>query len=136
MSDEIKVQASIQVDNGNFKFPKVGVAQIKIDQATAGGGNPGTILVGLTETELDLSELEALGWVYLKNLDASNSVVWGPKSENLGSGSEGSLDDGYMTSCGMMKAGEPALFRLDPDATLTLRAIGSPCRVLVAAFED
>lgn len=136
MSNEIKIQASLTVDNGNFKLPKLGASLFKFDQNTPGGGNPGTIQVGLTEETVDLSEVSTPGWIWMKNLDADNSVLWGPKRSTWGSGSSGSEDDGYMEVCGKMEPGEPVLFRVAPGVDLMLRALVASCRVQVIVIED
>jgi len=126
MSDEIKVTASLQIDNTNFSMPKIGGTQLTFDQTNEGGMVPGTVKVGSgAEEDISMTELTTPGWLWMKNLDASNYVQWGGKTTA-----------GAMTTIGRMEAGEPALFRLDPSATLRMQANTAECKVLILVAED
>jgi len=123
MANEIRLDALLQVTNGEFVFPLVG-GSYTFDQTTAGGGAPGYIsLAADTETTVDLSELTGEGWLWMKNLDATANVNWGPDSTGL-------------VTIGTMEPGEPALFRMNGSATLILEAIGATADVQIYVIED
>lgn len=119
MANEITVQASIQVVNGNLR-DSFSVGSKTYDQAAVGGPTPGFVTIGTTEEEVALAELSSKGWVMMQNLDATNYVEWG--------GSTG-------VYCGRMRAGETAgPFRLN-NTSLFLRANTAACKVLIKAYE-
>jgi hypothetical protein len=124
MSDEITIQASLQVENGTYTQPKLGSGIHKFDQASAGGGVPGTVSVGTTAETISTGDLTTPGWVWMKNLDATNYVQWGMS------------DGGTLKTVGRLEAGEMALFRLDPGATLMMKANTAACLVQIAVQED
>ena len=120
MADEITVQTLLQVRNGNLNetlsFPNT-----TFDQAAVGGPTPGYVTIGTTEETISFSELGTLGWLEMRNLDATNYVRWGFATGVYG---------------GRMEAGEVALFRLNPGTTLYLIANTAACKCLIRAFED
>jgi hypothetical protein len=125
MAGEITVIAALQIRNGNFELAQTGASRVSIDQTGVGGGVPGTVTVGVTEQDIDLSALTTLGIVRIVNLDTTNYVTWGPK--------DGS---GNMLPIGRLKPGEPALFRLEPGITLRMIANTAACKVQILANEN
>lgn len=125
MSGEIKVNASIEVTNDNFKYPKIGAAIQAIDQATAAGGVPGIVLAITTGigTAVSAVGLTALGWCYIKNLDLTNNVQYGP------------VNAGVLYPFGLLLPGEAAVFRLKGGITWNVQALVGPCPVQVAQFD-
>lgn len=109
MANEITVTASIQCSKGNFKLPLIGADKVKINQNGLGGGAPGMVIVGSSELVIDLSDIEVPGWLQMRNIDAQQTVLWGP------------THSGAMVPCGQMRPGEPATFRLDPAVQLRLK---------------
>lgn len=79
------------------------------------------VSVGTSEEDMPIGEVATAGWLLLKNLDSTNYVTWGPKS------------GGAMVAMGRLKAGECALFRMDPTPA-TLRWIANTAAVLVAMW--
>jgi hypothetical protein len=78
--------------------------------------------IGTTEESITLTDVTTNGFVLLHNLDTTNYVQWGYATGVYG---------------GRMRAGETAgPFRLEPGATLYLRANTAACRVRVIAYED
>jgi len=78
--------------------------------------------IGTTEESITLTDVSTNGFVLLHNLDTTNYVQWGFATGVYG---------------GRMKAGETAgPFRLEPGATLYLKANTAACRVRVIAYED
>lgn len=127
MADEIRVKASIKVENGEFQFPEIGRSEVRVDQAAEGGGVPGTLSIGTSEEDVDLSALTTEGWLWMKNLDTTNHVQWGASTG-------GTFPS--MVTIGRLEAGEPALFRMEPGATLRMKANSSACLVYIGAMED
>lgn len=123
MAAEIRVRATLSVNNGNFKLPELASGAFTFDQTTPGGGLPGEVQVTTTGAALDLSALTGKGWLWMKNLDPTNFVQWG--ADNTG-----------LELVGRLEPGEPAIFRLDPSGTLFLKADTATCRVQVIAIEN
>lgn len=129
MAQEICVTQQIQVTNGNFKFPKTGPVTQLIDQATAGGGNPGTIQAVTTAngTLVDFSTFPGItagGWLQVTNLDPTNYVSWGPDN-----------GAGTLELAGELLPGESALFRMSRgQQKYRFQANTAICNVQVSGF--
>jgi hypothetical protein len=82
------------------------------------------VSVTTSESDLTTAEITTLGWAFLRNLDSTNYVQYGPKS------------GGAMVAMGRLKAGEWALLRLEPGITLRWKADTATCQVLVKIFND
>lgn len=127
MANEIKVVASLQCDNGNFKLPKAGGAQVNITQAAPGGGVPGLVIAtnAAQGVAVSVTGVSTEGWVRMENVDDTAIIDWG-------------VDDGggNLIEVGKMEPGEPALFRMDPTATLRLRSSVASSKVIVTILED
>lgn len=123
MADEITVQTGLSVRNGTFTFSQQ-PGQIRVDQATAGGGNPGTLTIATSDTAIDLSDMTAPGYLWVRNLDDTNYVEIGPDS------------GGTMIPLVKLKAGEVALFRLAGSVTLKAKANTAACEVQLHCVED
>jgi len=120
MANEISATAGLRVKNGNSYFQQP-ANSISITQSAIGGPSPGAISVGTSETSTAFPILTTEGWLYLQNNDATNYVQWGFSTGVYG---------------GRLKAGEFALFRMEPGLTLYLKANTAACNVLVAGFEN
>lgn len=120
MADEITIRASLRVVNGLSSFVQ-DYGQLTFDQATAGGGNPGKVSIGTTEETVSLGDITTPGWVIMRNIDPTNYVQWGFSTGVYG---------------GRLEPGEPALFRLDPGATLYMKANVAACSVVIQVLED
>lgn len=121
MANEISVSSKLKVANGALNFEYV-VGNLLVDQVAQGGPTPGMLTIGTTEESEAFSELGTLGWFVMRNLDDTNYVQWGFSTGVYG---------------GRLKAGESAgPFRLEPGATLYLKANTAACQVLVYALEN
>lgn len=120
MANEIAVNVSANVSNGNLKFT-FSPGTVYVDQAAVGGPTPGQVVVGTTEETISLAELTTYGWVFIQNLDSTNFVEWGFSAGVYG---------------GKLEPGEVALFRLKHGASLRMKADTAACKVLVYALED
>jgi hypothetical protein len=109
MANEITAVVSLSCRNGNFSLPPSAIARTQITQNGVGGGAPGMIQVGSSEVAVDLSQINTPGWVYMRNFDTGQSVIWGPE------------DSGAMVPFGVMKPGEPAAFRLHPNTVIRMQ---------------
>lgn len=120
MADEITVNTTFNLLKGYNRFTWTPGA-LSVTQTGAGGPTPGYVTIGTTEESIAFSELSTLGWVVIQNLDSTNYVRWGFSAGAYG---------------GRLRAGEYAVFRLNPGTTLYLIANTAACKVLVNAFED
>ena len=121
MANEIRISASISVDNGNLSFAQ-NYGTKSYDQTAVGGPSPGMVEIGTTEESQAFSELTAPGWVTLQNLDTTNFVEWGFSTGVYG---------------GKLMPGDSAgPFRLNSSTTLFLRADTAACRVIINALES
>ena len=124
MAGTVTISQSIKVTNGDYSFPRYSKNKTIVQDAL-GGPVPGTVSIGTSEEDVDLSELTTEGWIYLENLDDANFIQWGAK--------DGS---GNMQEIGRLEAGESAQFRMEPGATLRMKADTAACQVLILCFED
>lgn len=81
------------------------------------------VTVSTSEEDLSLGDIATNGYIYLKNLDSSNYVTYGPKSA------------GAMIPFGRLSAGKTTLLRLDAGVTLRWQANTAAVKVLVKAYE-
>jgi hypothetical protein len=123
MADELRVTMATRLDSGNLK-DQIRSETLVIDQATAALISK-VVAVTTSETDLDTTGITTLGWAYLKNLDATNYVQYGPKNVS-----------NAMQAFGRLEAGEAALFRLEPGITLRWIANTATCNVLVKVYAD
>ena len=119
MANEIQVYAQLKCTNGNLAFNET-TPQLSFDQTNVGGPTPGMVNIGITEETLDLSELTTLGWCIMRNLDATNHVEVGFSTGVYGM----RLDPNSM-----------AMFRINPGATVYMKANIAACKVIVNALE-
>ncbi len=122
MANEIQVDLSVSVTNGNLDFAQADT--FEADQTTAKGGNPGTVTIGTSEEAISFGDITSLGIVIIKNLDETNYITWGPES------------GGTMVVVGKLKPGESAVLRLNPGITLRAQANTASCNVRIFAFDD
>lgn len=126
MANEIQVRSSLKVTNGSLVIPEVGGTAQNITQNTRGGGIPGqmTAGTGTNGTNVTTTGITTLGWCFLKNLDGTNYVEWGP------------VDSGTLYPVARLKPGESCVFRISPGKTLAVKANTADCKVQVLILED
>lgn len=121
MADEIRISASMSVENGNLSFSQ-NYGSKSYDQTNIGGPTPGMVEIGTAEETQAFSELTTPGWVTIQNLDDTNFVQWGFSAGVYG---------------GKLLAGDTAgPFRLNGSTTLYLKADTAACRVVINALES
>jgi hypothetical protein len=122
MADEIRIAASMTVDNGNLSFSQ-NYGTKSYTQTAVGGPSPGMVEIGTVEETEAFSELTVPGWCTIQNLDSTNFVEWGFSTGVYG---------------GKLMAGETAgPFRINSaSTTLYLKADTAACRIVVNALES
>lgn len=125
MANEIRISASVRVENGFFKDAFL---PAPISATQHGVGRAGH-LQGFTVTGegnlIDIGDIAAMGWMVLRNVDTTNSVEWGPD------------DSGTLVVIGLLEPGEFALLRLSPVVTLfRARSVGIASLLDVRIYED
>lgn len=120
MAGTIRVNLQVDISNSPHNA-SILVSNDSFVQTGKGGGNPGTVSIGTTEESVAFTELGTEGWLFMKNLDSTNYVQWGFATTVYG---------------GRLKPGEHAWFRLEPSATLYLKANTAACLVQINCFED
>ncbi len=83
MADELKVTLSTVLTNGNFKDTNQ-PGTISIDQDTQGFQSQIVTVTSSATVTLGVSTLTTLGRAFLRNLDATNFISWGPQSSTGG----------------------------------------------------
>jgi len=112
MADEITINIRGQVVNG-FMKRVFAPGSLKFTQASV-GSQWFTWNVGTSEEDLTLVDITTEGWCFMRNVDATNYVTYGPK-------------DTTMKAFGRIEAGEVAAMRLEPG--ITIRAIADTAAV-------
>ena len=98
-----------------------GLRRISVTQ-TATGQDDRKHTIGTSEESITFTDIATNGWCVMVNDDATNYVQWGFATGVYG---------------GRMRAGETAgPFRLEPGATLYLKANTASCKVRIAHYED
>lgn len=121
MADELQLTLAGAYVNGGLK-DTLASETLKVTQTTRGFLKQ-VLSIGTSAETITFTDITTLGWLYLKNLDATNFVTYGPDSS-------GQVD------FGKIKSGEYALLRLKPGVTVKATADTAACKVLVAMWED
>lgn len=103
MANEITVSASLTCKNGFLDIRKS--ASAKVNQTTAGGGQPGTIACTTTDTAISISGLTTPKYCFVRNI-GSNPVRIGPTS------------GGAIVPMMQLASGEFAMLPLSPSVSL------------------
>jgi hypothetical protein len=122
MANEIKLNISLQCNNGNFA-QQFNPGQKQIDQAAQGFHGP-VVTVGTTEEVVPTGDISTLGVLCGRNLDTSNYVTVGPST------------GGAMYNMMRVEAGEPFALRLEPGVALRWKANTSAVKMQMLLFED
>lgn len=129
MSNEIRLNFSLDVDNGNLKLRFS--ESLLIDQTTARGGLPGFLMVGTSYEVISTADLVSPGLLLMKNLDTSNFVSWGVIGEAAGGGTITQF-----FPVGKLKPGEGYPWRLHPSCNLYMKADNAACPVFLMILDD
>jgi len=122
MANEITLKFSLQAENGFLK-ESVNIGQLQIDQAAVGMAG-GAQSIGTSEEVVGFGDVSTEGLLYLRNLDDTNYVEFGPE------------DTGAMVPIGKLEPGEFAVFRLKPSVVLRAQADTAACLLQVLLLED
>lgn len=117
MANELSIILRGTLANGNLNS-QFNPGTVQVTQAAQGLHAP-TVSVGTSEEDLDIGDLGAstVGYLFMRNLDTTNYVQWGPKS------------GGAMVAVGRLKAGEVACLRVEPSVTIRWVANTATCLV-------
>ncbi len=124
MANEIQVSAALSCTNGNFVLPTIGGGVTSVTQSTLGGGGPGYLSIGTSEEVVAFTDIGTLGYCYIKNLDTTNYVTFGPES------------GAAMVAVGRLKAGESCVLRLEPGITFRMKANTAAVKVQIICLEN
>jgi len=119
MADELRIQASIQLNNGAMKIPQLGGA-FTVDQATAEAGTPGLLELSTSWEDVAFGDLTA-AWVFVKNLDDTDDVAIG-------------VNPGTEAELGRLSPGEWCVLPLSSGTTLCLKASANTPNAQVVGF--
>lgn len=117
MANEISVTTTLTVSSGNSGSSRTH-SDATIAQSAA-GLDCQMLQVTTGAVSLTPVGVGTEGWLYMRNLDATNYVDWGIASNHIG----------------RMMAGESVVFRLKAGATLNLQANTATCEVEVFLLE-
>lgn len=120
MANEITLTARLDITNGYYSPGSITVNSLQVTQAAVGAAE-GVQNIGTSEEELGTGGLSTKGWLYIRNLDATNYVQLGFSTTVYG--------------C-RLEAGEFALFRTEPSATIYLKANTAAVNVQYRWLED
>lgn len=123
MADELQLTLGVTYANGNAKDTVASETQ-KITQTTQ-MFHASLVSVGTSEEDLSVGDITASNgcWVYMKNVDSTNFVKFGPKSA------------GNMVEFGRLYAGKSAWFFLAPSVTLRWIADTAAVKVMTKLYE-
>lgn len=124
MSNEITINATVRVENGNLKYDFI-PGQLQADQTTARrGGHIQTIGTASAEV-LSFGDVSSPSLCILRNIDSTNFVTVGPQN--------GTTSD--MEPTLKLAAGRFAVLWLDPSVTLMAQADTAAVDLQVDVFE-
>ena len=123
MANEITISLNAQVVNGFYR-DTIQPGNLQIDQSAV--GRAGHVQnIGTSAETVDLGDVSTNGILYLRNLDETNYITYGPQS-----------DAATIEVFGKLKAGEFAIMRLAPTIVLWAVADTAACLLDVKLFED
>jgi hypothetical protein len=123
MANELTVNVKAALSNAGHK-ESFEVQNLRVTQAAVGAHAP-VVAVGTSEEDLAVGDIGTLGWLFMKNLDPTNYVTWGPKNGS-----------NVMQALGRIDPGECVALRLSPGITIRWQANTAACKVKVLLLED
>lgn len=116
MSDEITISCSLKLANGDLKESR-SASNIYVDQTTQKSIG-GVQSIGTTEEAVTVGDLTAAGFIYIRNLDATNYVEIGVKPGLT------------FYPVAQLEVGDPpAIFKVASGVTLYARANTNPVNI-------
>lgn len=122
MAGTVKYTLIIDVSNGGYADSK-NTTNASFEQTNIGAAS-GVRDIGTIEEVVDFGDVGTEGWCYMKNLDGTNFIEWGPESA------------GSMAAIGKLEPGEEAWFRLKPGVVLRAKADTAACLLDARIYED
>ena len=119
MANEMSISLQLRVANGYFADA---ISKSFTDDFPILGKGGGVQIIGTSEEALAFGDVLYEGWLYIENLDPTNSIDWGPDSSG-------------MVPVGRIDPGEGVLFRAKPGVTIMAKARTAECRVVVTCFD-
>ena len=117
MADEISINLGVRIVKDEYSAT---VDERFTDDFVIGEGG-GVQEIGTTEEALVFGDVAVEGWLYLKNVDATNLIDFGP-------------DDSGMVIIGRLYPGEACLLRLLPGVTVKAKANAAAADLHVRCF--
>ena len=121
MANELKFTISGQLKNGTLT-DQIPNETYSIDQATKGLFSS-VELVPTSEENMPVGDVATLGYIWMKNLDDTNYIEWGPSNA------------GSMVAAIRLAAGKVAVMPLKPGTTYRWVANAAAVRVQIKIFE-
>jgi hypothetical protein len=125
MADEFRLTITGTLTNGDFN-DTLPAGSYSIDQAAIGrGGSVQTIGTTVGGDIVVFGDVATAGYLYLKNLDDTNFVEYGPDTGG-----------DAMQAMGKLKPGEPAILRMSPGVVLYAKADTDDVKLDVRLYAD
>lgn len=121
MANEVAVQVSLQVTNGNLSFLKRD--SYNADQSAAGGPSNGVQEIGTSHELVSITDITNKGFVYFGNLDSTNFVEIGVDVT------------ASFYPLAKLAAGESAVLRLSPSVAVYAKADTAAVKLETYCFE-
>jgi len=119
MADEITLTVRFDVENGSYDPGAIQVSSQSLDQSNA-GCREGIQEIGTSDETLTSTNLSSKGWLYMRNMDATNFIEWG-------------FTNAYG---GKMEASEFVICRTATNADVHLKADTAACDLQYRWLED
>jgi|TARA_R110002110_G_scaffold145775_6_gene335354 hypothetical protein len=120
MAGSITINQSVQLLNGSLQ-KTITPGALALVQDDAGSFEDVNSIPTSEEAVATFGSMTNEGWVYLRNIDATNYVQWGFSTGVYG---------------GRLEPGETALFRAEPGFTLFFLANTAACLVQIIVLEN
>jgi hypothetical protein len=141
MAGQVTINNSISIANGSLSYRSNPTAFVDtVDGAK--GPTPGAVSVSTEGVDIDLSQLSVPGRVWMQNLDAINTVMWGVRDSvtnvfyPVGDLKPGLYDHfKFSTEFGLEESPGTGSHAGTGTVKFHMRARGGTCNVRVDAFE-
>jgi hypothetical protein len=121
MAEEIEILVDVTLRNGTVEND-FQPASVSVDQTNARFSDR-IVDVGTTAETISFGDLTSAGLVCFQNTDSTNYVTVGP-------------DSGGLVAMIKINAGEVAVFRVDPSATIKAQADTASVKLRVDAYDN
>lgn len=123
MANEITIHTKLSLKNGNTN-KSIANRTVRVDQSAAVAAarvHTTEQVVGTSEEALSVGDVATVGIVYLRNLDATNTVNYGTVTGNLGF---------------ELPPGEQAMVRVKSGSSILVQALVAACKLEVGVLAD